>query len=89
MKTLYEDFGIIILFLSLIYVFEIAFGDKATQGLLWLILLGMYIFNAGKLENAISKILENVNNPEPVKTGGTTVHTSSSGGVFGGGGRKF
>lgn len=59
MKELYNDFGFIIVFLIIVYLFENAFGDKTTQKILGVVLLGMLISNAGKLKSSV-KIVNNI-----------------------------
>lgn len=54
MKTLYNDFGFIILFFLLVYILENALGDAVTRKLLLTVLLGMLVFNAKKLKNVVS-----------------------------------
>ena len=58
MKELYNDFGFILIFLVIVYLFENAFGDETTQKILGVVLLGMLIFNAKKLKN-VTKIINN------------------------------
>lgn len=58
MKELYNDFGFILIFLVIVYLFENAFGDETTQKILGVVLLGMLIFNAKKLKN-VTKIANN------------------------------
>lgn len=58
MKELYNDFGFILIFLVIVYLFENAFGDETTQKILGVVLLGMLIFNAKKLKN-VTKIVNN------------------------------
>lgn len=58
MKELYNDFGFILIFLVIVYLFENAFGDETTQKILGVMLLGMLIFNAKKLKN-VTKIVNN------------------------------
>nr|DAG98336.1 MAG TPA: hypothetical protein [Tectiviridae sp.] len=59
MKELYNDFGFIIVFLIIVYLFENVFGDKTTQKILGVVLLGMLISNAGKLKSSV-KIVNNI-----------------------------
>lgn len=59
MKELYNDFGFVLIFLIIVYLFENALGDETTQKILGVILLGMLIFNAGKLKSS-AKILNNI-----------------------------
>nr|DAD73652.1 MAG TPA: hypothetical protein [Tectiviridae sp. cthzn51] len=58
MKELYNDFGFVLIFLIIVYLFENAFGDETTQKILGVVLLGMLIFNAKKLKN-VTKIVNN------------------------------
>ena len=58
MKELYNDFGFILIFLVIVYLFENAFGDETTQKILGVVLLGMLIFNSKKLKN-VTKIVNN------------------------------
>ena len=59
MKELYNDFGFIIVFFIIVYLFENALGDKTTQKILGVVLLGMLVFNAGKLKSS-AKIVNNI-----------------------------
>jgi hypothetical protein len=59
LKELYNDFGFIIVFLIIVYLFENVFGDKTTQKILGVVLLGMLISNAGKLKSSV-KIVNNI-----------------------------
>lgn len=58
MKELYNDFGFVLIFLIIVYLFENALGDETTQKILGVVLLGMLIFNAKKLKS-VTKIVNN------------------------------
>ena len=55
MQDFYKDFGFIIGFMTLVLLWNMAFGEKATRYFLLLVLLGMVILNAGTVGGWISE----------------------------------
>lgn len=56
MQKFYEHFSFLLAFMILVNVFYMMFGAKFTEGFLILVLLGMLITNASKLETLFTGI---------------------------------
>ena len=54
MKTLYEDIGVIMGFLLLVFIVNSLVGEKASEAFCLLTLLTMVILNSGKITSFLS-----------------------------------
>ena len=80
MDNVYKNFSFIVAFMVFVVFFNMALGSKATEGLLWLILLGMALTNI----NEVSALISSVGTPKPLQK-----TTSSSGRVHSGVGGSY
>ena len=79
MDNVYKNFSFIVAFMVFVVFFNMALGSKATEGLLWLILLGMALTNI----NEVSVLISSVGSKKVTQT------TSESGRVHSGVGGSY
>lgn len=79
MDNVYKNFSFIVAFMVFVVFFNMALGSKATEGLLWLILLGMALTNI----NEVSSLISSVGSKRVTQT------TSSSGRIHSGVGGSY
>lgn len=55
MKTVYDNFKMIVLFMGITLVFSLMFGDSATEKMVLLVLLSIVLLNADEFTEFINR----------------------------------
>ena len=86
METLYKNLGMIIGFLSGVFLLQVFFGEKFTEKSILLILFTMIMVNSKEFNEFFDKINNKLIDEQKRKKGKTTIDKPIASGGIGGGG---